>query len=119
MAETHRATAKWTLRPPAPPPRRPVMTATTTRHLKYWLPLFETYLGDMIFNIMRTSGEKSVEIVHELRLTTLYISQGIIGGASVRLNGGDSSRGGAQFLCCFAACVPRMDDQLVALRSFG
>ncbi|QRW01963.1 cytochrome P450 family protein [Ceratobasidium sp. AG-Ba] len=57
----------------ARPRRRPVMMATTTRHLKYWLPLFETYLGDMISNIMRADGENQV----------------ILGGASVRLNGED------------------------------
>ncbi|QRV87788.1 cytochrome P450 family protein [Ceratobasidium sp. AG-Ba] len=83
----------WTVTYPqmdiARPRRRPVMMATTTRHLKYWLPLFETYLGDMISNIMRADGEKSVDIVHELRMTTLYISQVILGGASVRLNGED------------------------------
>ncbi|CAE7135275.1 unnamed protein product [Rhizoctonia solani] len=81
----------WTVTYPqidiARPRRRPVMMATTTRHLKYWLPLFETYVGDMISNIMRANGEKSVDIVHQLRMTTLYISQVILGGASVRLNG--------------------------------
>jgi hypothetical protein len=71
----------------ARPRRRPVMMATTTRHLKYWLPLFETYVGEMISNIMRADGEKSVDIVHQLRVTTLYISQVILGGASVRLKG--------------------------------
>ncbi|CCO28112.1 hypothetical protein BN14_02104 [Rhizoctonia solani AG-1 IB] len=81
----------WTVTYPqmdiARPRRRPVMMATTTRHLKYWLPLFETYVGEMISNIMRADGERSVDIVHQLRVTTLYISQVILGGASIRLKG--------------------------------
>ncbi|GAB1519771.1 hypothetical protein RhiTH_002841 [Rhizoctonia solani] len=81
----------WTVTYPqmdiARPRRRPVMMATTTRHLKYWLPLFETYVGEMVSNITRANGEESVDIVHQLRMTTLYISQIILGGASVRLKG--------------------------------
>ncbi|CUA69159.1 Sterol 26-hydroxylase, mitochondrial [Rhizoctonia solani] len=53
------------------PRRQPVMMATTTRHLKYWLPLFETYVGEMVSNIMRANGENQV----------------ILGGTSVRLTG--------------------------------
>lgn len=70
----------------ARPRRRPVMLATTTKNLKYWRSLFETYSDEMISAIGASGRTKSVDIVRQLRITTLNNSQVIMGGTGVKLD---------------------------------
>lgn len=70
----------------ARPRRHPVMLATTTKNLKYWRSLFETYSDEMISAIGASGRTKSVDIVRQLRITTLNNSQVIMGGTGVKLD---------------------------------
>lgn len=61
--------------------RLPVMTATTTKNLKYWQPIFGDNITSMIRNLGVSHGTKSEDIVHHLRINTLRNSQVVMGSS--------------------------------------
>ena len=62
------------------------MTATTTKSLKYWQPIFEDNITDMVRNLGTSHGTESEDIVYHLRISTLRNSQIVIGGSGVKLD---------------------------------
>ncbi|MAD83117.1 MAG: hypothetical protein CL912_09135 [Deltaproteobacteria bacterium] len=66
--------------------RNLVMTATTTKNLRYWQPIFESNIAEIINDLAASKGKKSEDIVHHLRINTLLNSQAVMGGSHIKLD---------------------------------
>ncbi|KAI9049673.1 hypothetical protein LZ554_005831 [Drepanopeziza brunnea f. sp. 'monogermtubi'] len=88
--------------------RNPVMTATNNKNLKYWQPLFESNIADMVKDLSASNGQKSEDIVHHLRINTLLNSQVVMGGSHVKLDPSGFPRavGEYNFLVVWRLCLP-------------
>ncbi|KAG4436504.1 hypothetical protein IFR05_008010 [Cadophora sp. M221] len=88
--------------------RNPVMTATTTKNLRYWQPIFESNIADMISDLATSRGKKSEDIVHHLRINTLLNSQAVMGGSHIKLDPSTFPKtvGEYNFLVVWRLCLP-------------
>ncbi|KAH7377999.1 cytochrome P450 monooxygenase-like protein [Cadophora sp. MPI-SDFR-AT-0126] len=88
--------------------RSPVMTATTTRNLRYWQPIFESNIADMMTDLAESKGQKSEDIVHHLRINTLLNSQAVMGGSHIKLDPSTFPKtvGEYNFLVVWRLCLP-------------
>ncbi|KIM92957.1 hypothetical protein OIDMADRAFT_149907 [Oidiodendron maius Zn] len=98
--------------------RLPVMTATTTKNLKYLLPIFEDNITDIVKNLSSLHGTKSEDIFHHLRINTLRNSQVVMGGSGVKLDHSIFPHvvGEYNFLVVWRLCLP---EWLFSWRKFG
>ncbi|KAG0152404.1 hypothetical protein CROQUDRAFT_667281 [Cronartium quercuum f. sp. fusiforme G11] len=87
---------------------QPVMIATMTKNLKYWAPIFESNISQMINDLADSDGLSSEDIVHHLRITTLRNSQVVMGGPEVNLKSQTfpSVVGEYNFLVVWRLCFP-------------
>ncbi|KAF4336587.1 cytochrome p450 monooxygenase [Fusarium beomiforme] len=115
----------WTVTYPenlvARPRRRPVMSATTTKALRYWQPMFEKNIARMVTDLGASEGKKSEDIVHHLRIATLLNSQLVMAGPDVSLEPGDFPHvvGEYNFLVVWRLCLPEWVFGWLKLSPFG
>ncbi|KAJ4324097.1 hypothetical protein N0V84_004063 [Fusarium piperis] len=104
----HDWTVTYPENPTARPRRRPVMVATTTKALRYWQPMFEKNIAQMVANLGASRGSMSEDIVHHLRIATLANSQLVMAGSQANLEPGDFPRvvGEYNFLVVWRLCLP-------------
>lgn len=69
--------------------RRPLMIATATKALKYWHPILEDNVNNMVRNLGISKGSKSEDIAYHLRVATLLNSQVVMAGSQAKLEAGD------------------------------
>ncbi|KAF4464692.1 cytochrome p450 monooxygenase [Fusarium albosuccineum] len=102
----------WTVTYPentiARPRRRPVMVATTNKALRYWQPMFEKNVVQMVINLGASQGKKPEDIVYHLRIATLLNSQLVMAGPQTDLEPGDFPHavGEYNFLVVWRLCLP-------------
>ncbi|KAG4262713.1 hypothetical protein FPRO03_10076 [Fusarium proliferatum] len=94
--------------PVARPRRRPVMIATTTKAMRYWQPMFEKNITQMVNDLSASRGKSSEVIVHHLRIATLLNSQLVMAGPHSDLEPGDFPHvvGEYNFLVVWRLCLP-------------
>lgn len=88
--------------------RRPVMMATTTKALRYWHPIFEDNVNNMVKNMGSSGGNKSEDIVYHLRVATLLNSQVVMAGSQAKIDPGNFPHivGEYNFLVVWRLCLP-------------
>ena len=102
----------WTVTYPQHPiarsRRHPVMIATTTKNLKLRHQVFVNNIEAMVRDLAKSSGRKSEDIVHHLRICTLRNSQVIMGGSAIDLDTTDFPHivGEYNFLVVWRLCLP-------------
>ena len=104
----HDWTVTYPENPVARPRRRPVMMATTTKALRYWQPMFEKNITQMVKNLGVSRSKASEDIVHHLRIATLLNSQLVMAGPQADLEPGDFPHvvGEYNFLVVWRLCLP-------------
>ncbi|ESK84281.1 cytochrome p450 monooxygenase [Moniliophthora roreri MCA 2997] len=88
--------------------RRPVMVATTNMAMRYWQPIFEANIMNMISNLASSQGNKSEDIVHHLRVATLLNSEAVMAGSHAKIEPGNFPHivGEYNFLVVWRLCLP-------------
>ncbi|KAF5022721.1 hypothetical protein F66182_5269 [Fusarium sp. NRRL 66182] len=101
--------------------RRPVMLAVTTKALRYWHPMFEKNIAQMVTNLGASRGKNSEDIVHHLRIATLLNSQLVMAGPHASLEPGDFPHvvGEYNFLVVWRLCLPGWLFEWLKLSPFG
>ena len=104
----HDWTVTYPENPVARPRRRPVMMATTTKALRYWQPMFEKNITQMVTNLGVSRSKVPEDIVHHLRIATLLNSQLVMAGPQADLEPGDFPHvvGEYNFLVVWRLCLP-------------
>ncbi|PBP19145.1 putative cytochrome p450 monooxygenase protein [Diplocarpon rosae] len=102
----------WTVTYPGNPVarsrRRPVMMATTTKAMRFWQPIFEKNIRQMVTDLGKTEGKLSEDVVYHLRIATLLNSQVVMAGSHTDLEPGDFPHvvGEYNFLVVWRLCLP-------------
>ncbi|KAK7424698.1 hypothetical protein QQX98_000275 [Neonectria punicea] len=88
--------------------RRPIMVATTNKALRYWRPIFEDNISNMIRDLGSSRGRESEDVVHHLRVATFLNSQVVMAGsqADVDVKGFPHTVGEYNFLVVWRLCLP-------------
>ncbi|TVY33322.1 Cytochrome P450 monooxygenase [Lachnellula subtilissima] len=104
----HDWTVTYPQNPVARSRRRPVMMATTTKALRYWQPIFEKNITQMVVNLGENQGSSPEDIVYHLRIATLLNSQVVMAGSQTNLAPGDFPHivGEYNFLVVWRLCLP-------------
>ena len=104
----HDWTVTYPQNPVARSRRRPVMVATTTKALRYWQPMFEKNINQMVVNLGESQGKSPEDIVYHLRIATLLNSQIVMAGSQTNLEPGDFPHvvGEYNFLVVWRLCLP-------------
>ncbi|KAI6714450.1 hypothetical protein PZA11_000709 [Diplocarpon coronariae] len=114
----------WTVTYPENPVarsrRRPVMMATTNKAMRYWQPVFEKNITQMISDLGKSKGNLSEDIVYHLRIATLLNSQVVMAGSQTNLEPGDFPHvvGEYNFLVVWRLCLPGMLFEWLKLSPF-
>ncbi|KAJ3523056.1 hypothetical protein NM208_g12598 [Fusarium decemcellulare] len=84
------------------------MIATTTKALRYWHPIFEDNVRNMVRKLGQSSGNKSEDIVHHLRVTMFQNSTVVMAGSHAKLDTGNFPHtvGEYNFLVVWRLCLP-------------